>query len=34
MVALPITDEIGLALTAACIGWHWWRSRAPAAGIA
>ncbi len=27
IVALPITDEIGFALAAAVLGWHWWRNR-------
>ncbi|MCV0395814.1 MAG: TRAP transporter permease [Rhizobiaceae bacterium] len=27
VAALPITDEIGFALAAAFIGWHWWRTR-------
>ncbi len=28
--ALPVTDEVGFALAAAVMGWHWWRSRRPA----
>ncbi|WP_207478590.1 TRAP transporter permease [Arenibaculum pallidiluteum] len=27
VLALPITDEIGLALSAAFIAWQWWRAR-------
>jgi TRAP transporter 4TM/12TM fusion protein len=27
VVALPVTDEIGFALAALAIGWHWWRGR-------
>jgi TRAP-type uncharacterized transport system fused permease subunit len=27
VLALPLTDEIGWALAAAWIGWHWWRAR-------
>ncbi len=34
VVAMPITDEVGFALAAAFFAWHWWRGRAPAAGIA
>ncbi len=30
IAALPVTDEIGLALAAIVIGWHWWRTRQPA----
>ncbi|WP_207458217.1 TRAP transporter permease [Azospirillum sp. SYSU D00513] len=32
VVALPITDEIGLALSAAFIAFHWWRTRRLPAG--
>jgi len=28
VAAMPLTDELGFALCAAFIGWHWWRSRA------
>ncbi|MBX3611320.1 MAG: TRAP transporter permease [Hydrogenophaga sp.] len=28
VVALPLTDEIGLALIAVFVAWHWWRARA------
>jgi hypothetical protein len=24
---VPLTDEIGWALGAVWIGWHWWRAR-------
>jgi TRAP transporter 4TM/12TM fusion protein len=34
VVAMPITDEVGFALAATFFAWHWWRGRAPAAGIA
>lgn len=34
VVALPVTDEIGFALAALAVGWHWWRSRRPAASPA
>ena len=27
VVALPMTDEIGLSAAAALLAWHWWRSR-------
>jgi TRAP-type uncharacterized transport system fused permease subunit len=27
IAALPITDELGFALSAAFIAWHWWRNR-------
>jgi TRAP transporter 4TM/12TM fusion protein len=27
VVALPLTDEIGLASVAVFVGWHWWRTR-------
>jgi hypothetical protein len=27
VLALPLTDEIGWALAAIWIGWHWWRAR-------
>jgi TRAP transporter 4TM/12TM fusion protein len=27
VLALPLTDEIGWALAAMWIGWHWWRAR-------
>jgi TRAP-type uncharacterized transport system fused permease subunit len=27
VLALPLTDEIGWALAASWIGWHWWRAR-------
>ena len=33
VVALPLTDEAGLALTAAFLLWHGWRSRKAAAGM-
>jgi TRAP-type uncharacterized transport system fused permease subunit len=28
IVALPVTDEIGFALSGLFVGWHWWRTRA------
>ena len=28
VAALPVTDEVGFALAAALLGWHWWRTRA------
>lgn len=31
VLALPLTDEAGFALAALWIGWHWWRTRVPAA---
>ncbi|HBM62475.1 MAG TPA: C4-dicarboxylate ABC transporter [Pseudomonas sp.] len=31
ILALPISDEVGFALGAAVLGWHYWRSR-PASG--
>lgn len=31
VLALPLTDEIGWALAALWIGWHWWRARNMAA---
>ena len=31
VLALPLTDEIGWALAAIWIGWHWWRARRVAA---
>ncbi|MDF1587401.1 TRAP transporter permease [Marinimicrococcus flavescens] len=31
VVAMPATDQIGFALAALMVGWHWWRSRRPAA---
>ncbi|WP_084507821.1 TRAP transporter permease [Geminicoccus roseus] len=31
VVALPITDELGLGLSALFIGWHWWRTRSRSA---
>jgi TRAP transporter 4TM/12TM fusion protein len=34
VVALPVTDEIGLALVAAFVGWHAWRTRRQARQIA
>jgi TRAP-type uncharacterized transport system fused permease subunit len=34
VVALPITDEIGFALAALVLAWHWWRTREPAARTA
>jgi TRAP transporter 4TM/12TM fusion protein len=27
VVALPITDELGLSLAASFVAWHWWRTR-------
>jgi TRAP-type uncharacterized transport system fused permease subunit len=27
VAALPVTDEIGFALSAAVLGWHWYRTR-------
>jgi TRAP-type uncharacterized transport system fused permease subunit len=27
VAAMPITDEIGLALAAVVLGLHWWRTR-------
>ncbi len=27
ILAVPLTDELGFALTAALVGWHWWRNR-------
>lgn len=27
VVALPITDELGLALSAGFVAFHWWRTR-------
>jgi TRAP transporter 4TM/12TM fusion protein len=27
VAAVPLTDQIGFALAAVLIGWHWWRSR-------
>jgi len=27
VLALPLTDEIGWALAALLIGWHWWQAR-------
>ncbi|QQP92221.1 TRAP transporter fused permease subunit [Skermanella sp. TT6] len=32
VVALPITDELGLALSAAFVAFHWWRTRKAAEG--
>ena len=34
VVALPLTDEIGLAAIAAFLAWHWWRTRRPSMGQA
>jgi TRAP-type uncharacterized transport system fused permease subunit len=35
VVAIPWTDEVGFALSAAFFAWHWWRTRKPATvGIA
>ena len=31
VVALPVTDEVGFAMAAAFVAWHWWRTRKPAA---
>jgi TRAP transporter 4TM/12TM fusion protein len=28
IVALPVTDEVGFALSALFVAWHWWRTRA------
>ncbi|MBX3455366.1 TRAP transporter permease [Ferrovibrio sp.] len=30
VVAAPITDEVGFAMSVAFIAWHWWRTRIPA----
>ena len=27
VVALPVTDEVGFALSGLFVGWHWWRNR-------
>lgn len=27
IMAMPITDEVGFAMAAAFLGWHWWRTR-------
>jgi TRAP-type uncharacterized transport system fused permease subunit len=27
VAAIPLTDELGFALAALVIGWHWWRTR-------
>jgi TRAP transporter 4TM/12TM fusion protein len=29
VLALPLTDEIGFAVSAAFIGWQWWRNKRP-----
>lgn len=34
VVALPLTDEIGLAAIALFLAWHWWRTRRPSMGQA
>lgn len=34
VVALPVTDELGFALAALALAWHWWRTREPAARAA
>lgn len=30
VVALPLTDEVGLGAAAALLAWHWWRTRSAA----
>ena len=33
VAAIPWTDQAGFILSAAFVGWHWWRSKAEAVGV-